>query len=521
LLLLTIWAGLYWVMREVLRQLGRYELVALVARQQIFIHFFTLLAIMLAFSNALLAFGSLFSRAEARHLISMPVPPRQVVLAKWIEGMLLSSWSFLLLGVPLMLAVAWNTEVQWYYYPLFVGHFLGFVIIPATIGLLVAWAVAMWFPHRPAVVLAIGAALVAAILLLWVRSVVQRPDVSDEWLRSLYRTVSLPQQPLLPTTWTARGVFAAIERRAEVSVLYLGAVLSTGAFVSWLTVNVLGRTWARAFSRADQGRAYGRIREGWFTAAVCALLFPYLPARMKSMMLKDLRTFARDPAQWTQMVIMLGLLVIYALNLKRLPVDLDSPGMRTLIAFLNLATVSLILATFTGRFVFPMLSLESQQLWLLGLLPARRSSVLWVKFAFSVTITGLSALLVMGLAIRALELPTEWAQLNLLACLAICIGLSGLSVGLGARFPLLGQRNPARIASGFGGTLNLIASMLFVSLEVVGVAYAGLLQLGAPLMELDEVRIRMWIVPGLLLLGGAVAAVSMWVGMRHFERLET
>jgi len=220
------------------------------------------------------------------------------------------------------------------------------------------------------------------------------------------------------------------------------------------------------------------------------------------------------------MVIMMGLLVIYALNLKRLPLDIGSAAMRALVAFLNLTTVSLILATFTGRFVFPLLSIESQQLWLLGLLPARRVGVLLVKFVFSLTVTGLSALVVMGLAIQALELPAEWARLQLAACLAICMGLSGLSVGLGARFPVLGQRNPARIASGFGGTVNLIASMLFVAVEVLGVAYATLARVSEEIPAGQEARALPWLAPVLVLFGLLVAAVSMGIGIRHFERLE-
>lgn len=237
-------------------------------------------------------------------------------------------------------------------------------------------------------------------------------------------------------------------------------------------------------------------------------------------MLKDLRSFARDPTQWTQMVIMMGLLVVYAANLKRLPVDLSNPGMRTLLAFLNLTTVSLILATFTSRFVFPLLSIESQQLWLLGLLPTRRATILLVKFVFSLTVTGLSALVVIGLSVHALQLPAELARLQVAVCLGICVGLSGLSVGLGARFPVLGQRNPARIASGFGGTFNLIASMLFVAAEMAGLAYAGLHRLGGALTLVTDVWLGSWLVPGLLLLGVMVAAVSLWVGARHFERLE-
>jgi ABC-2 type transport system permease protein len=104
--------------------------------------------------------------------------------------------------------------------------------------------------------------------------------------------------------------------------------------------------------------------------------------------------------------------------------------------------------------------------------------------------------------------------------LAICAGLSGLSVGLGARFPVRGQRNPARIAAGFGGTLNLIASMLFVAVEVVGVAYAGLIRFGEHWRELEETHVSAWLMPGLILLGIVVAVLSLWVGARHFERLE-
>jgi ABC-2 type transport system permease protein len=520
LLLILIWAGLYWVLREVFRQVGRFELIALVAKQQIFIHFFLVLAVMLAFSNAILAFGSLFGREEPGHLLGLPARARQVVLLKWLEGLVLSSWSFLLLGVPLMLAVAWNTDVAWFYYPLFVAHFLGFVVIPATLGFLVAWAVAMWAPRRPLTVALWCGGLLLGAVGIWLWSVLRNAAISEEWLRSFYRQLSLVQQPLLPSTWTAKGVFAAIERHADVSVLYLAAVLANGAFLTWLTVNLLGRTWSDAFSRAQRGRARRQNGTGWLTSALCSALFPYLPARLKVMMLKDLRSFARDPTQWTQMVIMMGLLVIYALNLKRLPTDLGSPGMRALIAFLNLTTVGLILATFTGRFVFPLLSLETQQLWLWGLLPTRRRNILFVKFVFSLTMTGLSALLVMGLAIRALELPPEWARLQLAVCLAICVGLSGLSVGLGARFPVRGQRNPARIASGFGGTLNLIASMLFVAIEVLGVAYAGLIRFSGHWRELEETHVSAWLLPALLLFGLAVGAVSLWIGTRHFERLE-
>ncbi|RMF71233.1 MAG: hypothetical protein D6744_18305, partial [Planctomycetota bacterium] len=461
-LLLLIWFALYLLLDYVLGRVRTMGLIGVVAHEYLFAHFFIVLAVMLAFSNGILSFGALYGRDEAAHLLCMPADAREIVTLKWVEGVLLSSWSFVLLGVPLMFAVASNADVHWYYYPLFLAHFMGFVTIPACLGALGAWAVAMYAPRRPiTAAIGIGAVLLLSLVYWVVHVLGDQPD-SDQWFRTLMTHVGAARQPLMPSTWSARGIITAMEERVGASVFYLLVVLANGFFLAWLTINVLARSWPEAFSRAQHGRIRTRIRSGWITAAVCNGLFFYLPHRLRQVMLKDVRAFARDARQWSQMLIMFGLLVIYALNLKRLPIDSDYPFMQGLIAFLNLTTVSLILATFTSRFVYPLLSLESQQLWLIELLPVPRSTLLLVKFLFAMTVTTIAAVGVMAIAVAMLALPPVWVAVHLLVCLGVCAGLSGLSIGLGARFPVLTQRNPARIASGFGGTFNLVASMVFV-----------------------------------------------------------
>ncbi len=526
-----IWAALYVLLSEVLRHVRGWGLVGIVADQHLFVHFFLVLAIMLAFSNAILTFSSLYGRTEAAYLLSMPVHAREVVLVKWFEGLALSSWSFMLLGVPLMLAVPQNVDVSWVYYPLFLGHFAGFVAIPACVGLLAACAVALWAPRRP-VTLAIGlGSLVLLVIIFWLSTISRYANESQQWLDEIFTQVSRVDQPLLPSSWTAKGVVAAMRGDVETSLFYLMVVAANGLFASWLTVNLLGRSWADAYSRAQQGRYHATIRRGWLTSAATWALFFYLPQTYRRVIRKDVRSFSRDPTQWSQMLIMIGLLVIYVVNLRRLPLDFQDPATKGLIAFLNLATVSLILATFTSRFVFPLLSLESQQLWLLELLPIRRGSLLLIKFCFALAVTSVSAVGVIGLAATVLELSTVWTAVNLVVALGVCIGLSGLAIGLGARFPMLGQRNPARIAAGFGGTLNLIASMLFVGAMLFGVAYlnihgiAGALQVtgGGSLTLVVPATLtnQGWLMlAGLFGLSAAVAAVSLAIGGRHFARLE-
>ena len=107
--------------------------------------------------------------------------------------------------------------------------------------------------------------------------------------------------------------------------------------------------------------------DGWYGFdAVFHRVFFFLPNPIRLLILKDLRTFRRDPAQWSQFLIFFGLLAFYFVNIRRLSYDVQKPYWRNLISFLNLSVTALILSTFTSRFIFPLLSLEGRNFWVLG-----------------------------------------------------------------------------------------------------------------------------------------------------------
>ncbi|MFH1777042.1 MAG: hypothetical protein ABH952_05730, partial [Candidatus Omnitrophota bacterium] len=59
---------------------------------------------------------------------------------------------------------------------------------------------------------------------------------------------------------------------------------------------------------------------------------------------------------------------------------------------------------------------------------------------------------------------------GIIMVMIMTITLVAMAVGLGAVFPNFRQENPAQIVSGFGGTLLLIISLLYVGLSIVSVA---------------------------------------------------
>jgi len=205
---------------------------------------------------------------------------------------------------------------------------------------------------------------------------------------------------------------------------------------------------------------------------VPGLVFCYLSLPLRLVAAKDLRTFLRDPLQWSQLVILFGLLALYLTNMPTLRIEFGQTNWFLAIPFLNLCAVSLILATFTCRFVFPLVSLEGQKLWLMGVLPMERGRILLAKFAFSMTVTTVVAVGAMGLAALMLKLSLVWTCIHLVVTISVCCGLCGFAVGLGARMPTFDQTNAARIANGVGGTVNLLASVGLVAMTLTGVGLA-------------------------------------------------
>jgi ABC-2 type transport system permease protein len=161
-----------------------------------------------------------------------------------------------------------------------------------------------------------------------------------------------------------------------------------------------------------------------------------------------------------------------------------------------------------------MLSLEGRKFWILGLLPLEREQLLWGKFAFSMT----GGLLISGALVLVSDLmllmPVLPMLLHLATVVVLAAGLSGLSVGLGACMPNFRESDPSKIAAGFGGTLNLVAGLLFL-LVVLGLMAAPwhLEMMVTDIGEQPMLSIAFFVGAGLVL-GLAVGAASVLFPLR-------
>ncbi len=114
--------------------------------EYIFSMFFLSLLVMLVFSTGIIFYQGLFQSREAAYLLTTPASSDRIFAYKFVEAMAFSSWGFLLLGSPMMVAYGINEERPWMFYALILLYLISFVLIPGSLGGIGAILVANMLP---------------------------------------------------------------------------------------------------------------------------------------------------------------------------------------------------------------------------------------------------------------------------------------------------------------------------------------------------------------------------------------
>jgi ABC-2 type transport system permease protein len=502
--------------------------------QAIYNVFFASLLMMLILSSAIILYGGLYCSSEAEFLLTTPVRPERIVLHKFQEAIVFSSWGFLLLGSPMLVAYGLQVDAPWYYYALLLPFMAAFVYIPGGIGAILC----MLFVHhlarirRQALWLVGATAVVAVLTLSWSLMAKTEGDLlTANWFQEMLGRLQFSEHRLLPSWWLSCGLLEASRNDqgrlgsqpwAE-SLLFLSLLISNALFLRVLAVVLGGKIYRTSYSELRTDHPRRRPRPGFWLDRAVMQLTPLLTTQMRLLIVKDLRLFRRDPVQWSQFLIFFGLLALYFANIRRFSYDVNYTAWVNMISFLNLAVVGLILSTFTTRFIFPMLSLEGRRFWILSMLPVRRDAVLWGKFLFAAVGSTLPCCLLILLSDYMLRVSPLVLAIHQLTCVLLCLGLSGIAVGLGAKMPDLREESPSKIAAGFGGTLNLVISAAYIIVIVMLTALPTHFYLAVRQTDADVLRIQNWLIAGIVaavVTGSLATVIPMWIGLKAFRKLE-
>jgi ABC-2 type transport system permease protein len=502
--------------------------------QAVYNVFFASLMMMLVLSSGIILYGGLYCSSEAEFLLTLPIRPERIVLHKFQEAIVFSSWGFLLLGSPMLVAYGRECEAPWYYYALLLPFMGAFIYIPGGIGAILCMLIVhhLASARRHLLALAVAGGILGLGLLAW--SLLEKTEsdlLTPLWFQEMLARLQFSEHRLLPSWWLSSGLLEAARTDSgphagapwAESLLFLSLLISNALFLRVLAVAVGKRIYRPGYSELRTERSRRRPNQHFWLDELVMRATPALTPQMRLLIVKDLRLFRRDPVQWSQFIIFFGLLTLYFANIRRFSYDVNYTAWVNMISFLNLAVVGLILSTFTTRFIYPMISLEGRRFWIMCMLPVRRDSILWGKFLFAAAGSAIPCCLLILLSDSMLQISPLVVAIHQLTCLLLCVGLSGIAVGLGAKMPDLREESPSKIAAGFGGTLSLVVSAIYIITVVMLTALPSHFYLAASQTDIDPFWFRAWLIGGTIaacVTGLLATCVPMAIGLRAFRHLE-
>lgn len=481
------------------------------------------LFLMLIFSNVLVSFATFYRAQEMRCLVQAPLTWRELFAVRFGECVVFSSWASAFLGSPMILGYGLVTGAHPAFYMAAILYYLPFVIIPASLGTIVTILLVRIWPRLTRSVLIAAAAVAALLLAVYIRHVFVAAQSAEDALfggtdfASFGVVSGHTQSPWWPSSWAAEGLIEASRGNLRAAVFRGLLLLANAALAVWLASEACAAWFYAGWNQLIVG---GRRRGTNNRLGFVEKRLRGLPQPARSLVIKDIKLFWRDPAQWLQFAVFFGILGIYA-ALIRGHASIDVPHYRSWVVSMNIGACTLILATLTSRFVFPLVSLEGQRIWILGLAPLTMGQVVKQKYWTSTLTTGVFPLAVVLVSCWRLEVEPVGFAVAVYSIIVTTFGLNGLAVGLGSLYPNFQEDNPARVVSGMGGTLNLLASMgyiaLIVAAETVIIQWRALEEFASPGMFY-------WALAGVLVfvtgLSIAAAVIPLRLGLRNLEAAE-
>jgi ABC-2 type transport system permease protein len=489
---------------------------------------FLSLTVMLFFSTGIIIYSSLFHSPETTFLLVTPARADHVFAYRFQTAIAFSSWAFILLGMPVLAAYGIVYAVSWHFFVALPLFLFGFVLLPGALGSLACFLLVNFVPQRRKQVVVLLGLIVLVAAVWWGVGVLRSSGNllgkgSRDALSELLGQFEFAHSPMVPSHWMTRGLQAAAIGDVRGSVMPLALIWSNGLFAYLLATAAARWLYRRAFNRIATGSSLRKRYGGGYIDATLLKFLWFLQPQTRLLIVKDFRTFRRDPAQWAQILIFAGLGMVYVVNSRHLYTRDLGESFAQGISLMNICATAMLMCAFMGRFIYPLMSLEGKKFWILGLLPMRRDRLLWGKFYFSAT--G-ALVLAEGLVLVGdlmLGIGPLAVGLHVLTVAVLALGLSGLSVGLGAIMPNFRETDPSKIAVGFGGTLNLIAGLLYLILIIATMAapyHVIVILTGSD--ALTRKAILGLIGGGVLglLIGAAAVVVPLRTGIRTLRAIE-
>jgi len=478
----------------------------------------------LLLSNVITALSTFFLSRDMELLVAAPVDSVKLYGARLVETIVNSSWMVALMTIPLLAAYGVVYGASWSFYGVAVATMIPYLVIPAVAGTAFTLMLVNVFPaRRTRDLLALIGLFAAAGVVVLFRFLRPERLVRPEEFRDLVDFIAVlrtPTSPWLPNEWAAESLMSHLTGAFDFFPLALLWSTAAAFFVvgAWLHV----RLFRTGFTRAQEGAELrkGEVRSTWLERLAWA------SPGTRQLVSKEIRVFFRDTTQWSQLILLGVLVVVYVYNIKVLPLNTGEElpfYLINLVSFLNLGLAGFVVAAIAARFVFPGMSLEGRMMWLLRSSPLDIRTLFMAKYWVGTIPLLLIALPLIVVTNIILEASPLVLGITTVSMVGVTFAMTALALGLGAIFPNFETDNMAEIPTSIGGLIFMMSAVSYLAVVVILLAWPvnGFLQ-----AQLDGQIGGAGIAPlalggvGALLITVACVVVPLRAGIRRVRSLQ-
>ena len=524
-----LFRGALWLVQEALQIQPVGELLV---QKLISIAFLIFLGLLI-FSNIVSAFSTFYLADDMEFLMGHPISSDALFGSRFLEAMTQSSWVIVLFGMPTFVALGVGLGASWGYYGMLLAVFLPFVAIPTGVATLIALAVTNLLVAsrmRDAAMFMglMGFALLFGLIRWMQPEKLLNPESFDS-IGEMIQLLSTPQASFLPSDWAVNVLTPLLFQQRQFDWWSLGLLYTTPLALFFLSAWAHRRGFFHGYSRVQEGRHGESLltaardwflqrstqRGGGAQARIQALLEGdggHFSA-LRQLIVKDRLIFTRDASQWSNILVIVALVIIYLVNYKYFEIASEANFFGEVgLYYFNLAACGFVVVALSGRFLFPAVSIEGRSFWMMMQAPISLEKMLagkWLGAMAPVVLVGQFMIWASNLLVDQGWFFSITAGVVVLA-LSICI--AGMAVGMGAIYPQFYNPNAASIAASFGALIFMILSIFLVLLSLF-FSYAWISRMGRVLDGGEIWSFVAWDYVGLALALG-VPAVATWLSLR-------
>ena len=470
---ILFWLVLFFLFYRVLLYFSSQEIIGDILARHLLAMVLLIFFSLLIFSHIITALSNLYLSQDLELCHSSPARLTDIFLSRSFYTVIDSSWMLFVFGLPVMMAYGFVYHAGFNYYLSLIYVSLPLVIIAAGSGIMLIMVLVRFFPAQRArdVIMFLSLILIVVLYLLF-RFLRPERLVNPDTFTSVAQylgALKAPDSPYLPSHWATDLLWTRLTNYTGSQVLDHLLLWSTASAMVVMALWMAGLIYFNGFSKAQEAKrrspAGRRILE-----KIVALITRPLGPEITSLIAKDIRTFFRDNSQWSQLLLLAALVVVYLYNFSVLPLErspIKSIYLQNALSFLNIGLAGFVISALSVRFIFPAVSSEGQSFWIILSSPLSPRRFLWSKYLAYLLPMLILAEVLITYTNYLLEVTPFMMALSSVTIFFLVFGIVALGVGLGAVYPNFQHENIAQVATGYGGLIYMITSSVFIASVIV------------------------------------------------------